>query len=130
MTINFDGNIGKDAELRTVKVGGEDVKVCSFWVAENISKRDNTTKTLWHKVTIWRNYAEKMAQYLKKGRHVLVEGYAEAKTYTTQDNRIIAYIDVQPGMNGKVKLLDKATEEEVPPEAVEAAATEEVEAPW
>jgi len=127
MTITFDGNIGKDATLRTVKVGGEDTKVCSFWVAENISKRDGSNKTLWHKVTIWRGYAEKMAQYLKKGRHVLVEGYAEAKTYTTQDNRIVPYIDVQPGIGGKMKLLDKNTAEEVPPEA-EAAA--DMETPW
>ena len=130
MTINFDGNIGKDAVLRTVKVNGEDTKVCSFWVAENIGKRDGSKKTLWHKVTIWRGYAEKMAQYLKQGRHVLVEGYAEAKTYTTQDNRIVPYIDVQPGMGGKVKLLDRASEE-LPPEV--EAATEDVgteETPW
>lgn len=129
MTINFDGNIGKDAVLRTVNVGGEETKVCSFWVAENIGKRDGSTKTLWHKVTIWRGYAEKMAQYLKKGRHVLVEGYAEAKTYTTQDNRIVPYIDVQPGIGGKVKLLDRNTSEEVPPEA-EDVAEEEMETPW
>lgn len=127
MTITFDGNIGKDAELRTVSVNGEDTKVCSFFVAENISKRDGSVKTLWHKVTIWRGYAEKMAQYLKKGRHVLVEGYAEAKTYTTQDNRIVPYIDVQPGIGGKIKLLDRNIEEEVPPEAV--TATEEA-TPW
>lgn len=126
MTITFDGNIGKDAELRTVKVGVEDTKVCSFWVAENIQKRDNTTKTLWHKVTLWRGYAEKMAQYLKKGRHVLVEGYAEAKTYTTNDNRIVPYIDVQPGLGGKVRLLDRNTTEELPPETE----TAEEATPW
>lgn len=130
MTINFDGNIGKDATLRTVKVNGEDTKVCSFWVAENISKRDNTTKTLWHKVTLWRGYAETMAQYLKKGRHVLVEGYAEAKTYTTQDNRIVPYIDVQPGIGGKVKLLDRANNDELPPEAEAATEVSEGETPW
>ena len=126
MTINFDGNIGKTAELRKVKVGGNATSVCSVWIAENIRKRDNETKTLWHKVTIWRKYAETMAQYLTEGRHVLVEGYAEAKVYTTKDNRVVPYIDVQAT---KLKLLDKKTEEELPPEA-EAATVSEEESPW
>ena len=133
-TINFDGNIGKDAVIRTVNVNGTETKVCSFWVAENIKLRDGATKTLWHKVTIWRNFAEKMGPYLKKGRHVLVEGYAEAKTYTTQDNRLVPYMDVQPGSNGKVKLLDRNVENEVPPEAETTEAAEPVETaedcPW
>lgn len=126
MTISFDGNIGKDAELRTVKVGGEDTKVCSFWVAENITKRDGEKETLWHKVTLWRNFAETMAPWLKKGRHVLVEGYGKAKNYTAKDNRIVNYIEVQPSIGGKLKLLDRKTEEELPPET--EAATDET--PW
>jgi single-stranded DNA-binding protein len=131
-TITFDGNVGKTAELRTVKVNGADTKVCSFWVGENISKRDGSKKTIWHKVTLWRGYAEKMAQYLTTGRHVLVEGYAEAKTYTTKDNRIVPYMDVQPGIGGKVKLLDRKNDDELPPETEEATepTVSEEEAPW
>jgi single-strand DNA-binding protein len=118
------GNIGKDAQLRKVKVGENEVSVLSVWVAENIKKRDGSTKAIWHKVTIWRGYAEAMAQYLKSGRLVFVTGTAEAKSYTTQDNRLVPYIDVQAS---EIKLLDgKKPEEDVPPEA---AATDE-ETPW
>lgn len=124
MTITFMGNIGKDAQLRKVKVGENEVSVLSVWVAENIKKRDGSTRAVWHKVTIWRGYAEAMAQYLKSGRLVFVTGTAEAKSYTTQDNRLVPYIDVQAS---EIKLLDaKKPEEDVPPEA---AVTDE-ETPW
>ena len=124
MTITFIGNIGKDAQLRKVKVGENEVSVLSVWVAENIKKHDGSTKAIWHKVTLWRGYAEAMAPYLKSGRLVYVTGTAEAKSYTTQDNRLVPYIDVQAS---EIKLLDgKKPEEDVPPEA---AATDE-ETPW
>lgn len=124
MTITFMGNIGKDAQLRKVKVGENEVSVLSVWVAENIKKRDGSTKAIWHKVTIWRGYAEAMAQYLKSGRLVFVTGTAEAKSYTTQDNRLVPYIDVQAS---EIKLLDgKKPEEDVPPEAEVA----DEETPW
>ena len=124
MTITFMGNIGKDAQLRKVKVGENEVSVLSVWVAENIKKRDGSTKAIWHKVTIWGGYAKAMAQYLKSGRLVFVTGTAEAKSYTTQDNRLVPYIDVQAS---EIKLLDgKKPEEDVPPEA---AVTDE-ETPW
>lgn len=113
MTINFDGNIGKDAELRTVKIGEDEVKVLSVMVAENKTKKDGSKKTLWHKVTIWRKYAETMAEYLKAGRHVLVEGDAEAKFYTNKNQQIVPYIDVQAT---KIRLLDSKRDEEPVPD--------------
>lgn len=123
MTINLFGNIGKDAEVRKVNVGGVETSVCSFWVAENITKRDNTKETLWHKVTIWRNYADTMVQYLKSGRKVYVEGSAKAKTYTTKANQIVPYIDIQAK---EIKLLDNRKPEEAAPEV--EVDTEET--PW
>ncbi len=125
MNINFKGNIGKDAELRKVNINNVDTAVCSFWVAENIPHRDNKKETQWHKVTIWRGYAEKMAQWLKQGRYVFVEAtYAKPNKYTTNDGRIIPYFDVQASA---ITFLDKkAEEEEVPP--TEELDTEET--PW
>lgn len=117
MKTTFIGNIGKDAVLRKVTNGERQDSVLSIWVAENIKKRDGSTKTEWHKVTIWRGYAETMAQYLKAGRKVYVEGTAKANSYTTQDNRIVPYIDVQAT---ELKLLDSKPEEDVPPETADA----------
>jgi single-strand DNA-binding protein len=124
MEIRFDGNLGKDAVIGLVGEAEHQYSRCYFWVAENVQKRDNTTKTLWHKVTIWRGFAEKMAEYLKKGRHVWVEGTAEAKFYTDNNNAIRPYIDVQAS---KIRFMDEKPADQTPPE--EATVTED-ETPW
>lgn len=127
MNISFIGNIGKDAQLRKVQNGDRQDSVCSFQVAENIHKRDGSTKTLWHQVTIWRGYAETMVQYLKKGRKVFVEGTVTPKSYVNQNtNAIISYLDVQAD---KITLLDSKPEEEVPPVVEPTAEDAPAEAP-
>lgn len=124
MTISVIGNIGNGAELRKVNVNGVETAVCSFWMAENFKKRDGTTKTTWHKVTVWRKYAEVMAQYLTKGRKILVTAEnAEAKTYTDKENRIRPYIDIQAS---KIELLDGKKPEETEPEVE----VEDESTPW
>lgn len=117
--ITVKGYIGKDAELRTANVGDVQTSVCDFWVGENVKKRSGETKTIWHKVTIWRKYAETMAPYLKSGRKVQVEGFAEPKQYTTRENVITPYISIQAD---DIDLLDapKTESEEAPWAAVEA----------
>ena len=127
MKITFKGNIGKTAELRTVKINGEDTKVCSFWVAENIGRGEKKT-VHWHKVTLWRKYAEVMAPFLKTGRRIEVSGVAKASSYTTADNRIVPYIDVQAD---EIELLDRPQPEgETPPEVAEGTETTTEETPW
>lgn len=122
MKITFKGNIGKDAVLRTVTNGDRQDSVCDIWVAENIrSRNSDTQKTLWHKVTIWRKYAETMAQYLKTGRKIEVSGNAEAKYYTTKDGRIMPYVAVQ---NAEIEFLDRPVTEQ-PPEVAEEPEVEE-----
>jgi len=130
MKITFKGNIGKDAELRTVGEGENAYSVLSIWVAENKKRRDDVKETKWHKVTLWRRYAEVMAPYLKKGRRIEVEGTLnDVKTYTTQDNRIIAYADIWAE---EVELMDRPEPAgDVPPEVTgTAAAPAEEETPW
>lgn len=131
MTATFVGNIGKDSELRKVNNGGREDSVLSFWVAENLTKRDGTKKTLWHKVTIWRGYAETMAQYLKSGRKVLITGAIKANVYTNKANQLVPYIDVQADT---ITLLDGKKPEETPEETTAPAQTQEVveseECPW
>ena len=136
MKINFKGYVGKDAALRTVKVGDSQVSVVDFWVAENIRSRDGESeKTAWHKITIWRKYAETMAQYLKKGRRVEIDGVVEAKFYTNSEGKIVPYIQVN---GAKIEFLDRLPKDEAPAEpaapaeaaepAAEGPAPEEM--PW
>jgi single-strand DNA-binding protein len=128
MKITVIGNVGKDAELRKVNNGGREDSVCSFWIAENISKRDKTQITRWHKVTIWRGYAETLAQYLKSGRKVLVTGVAQAKCYTNKQNQIVPYIDIQAD---EINLLDGKKPEGEPEETeTPAAVVNEDSTPW
>ena len=131
MTITVKGNTNKGAELRKVHNGDREDSVLSFWLAENIKKRDGSVKTLWHKVTVWRGYADTIARLLGgESRKALVTGTGEAKTYTTRDNRIMPYIDIQAT---EVEFLDDKRPEQVPPE-VEGNAEEGFEAvetaPW
>lgn len=69
------GNLGRDPEMRYTSNG---TPVTSFSVATN--RRWNNPdgsqgeETVWFRVSAWRRLAETCAQYLSKGRQVMVEG--------------------------------------------------------
>jgi len=69
------GNLGRDPELRYTPQG---TPVTNFPVATNERWTDQEgqqqERTAWFRVTAWRRLAETCAQYLTKGRQVLVEG--------------------------------------------------------
>ncbi len=69
------GNLGRDPEMRYTPDG---TPVTTFSVATNRrwTNQDGSRgeETVWFRVTVWRRQAEIAAQYLKKGRQVLVEG--------------------------------------------------------
>ncbi|MGC9521030.1 MAG: single-stranded DNA-binding protein [Anaerolineae bacterium] len=69
------GNLGSDPEMRYTPDG---TPVTSFSVATNRrwTNQDGSQgeETVWFRVTAWRRLAETAAQYLSKGRQVLVEG--------------------------------------------------------
>ncbi|MGC9357547.1 MAG: single-stranded DNA-binding protein [Anaerolineae bacterium] len=69
------GNLGRDPEMRYTADG---TPVTNFSVATNRrwNNPDGTQgeETVWFRVTVWRRQAEVAAQYLSKGRQVMVEG--------------------------------------------------------
>lgn len=80
------GHLGRDPEMRYTPSG---VAVTSFsvattrkWTNQNGEQQEKTT---WFRVTCWRKLAELTAQYLKKGRLVLVEGDIEASAFTDRE---------------------------------------------
>lgn len=80
------GHLGRDPEMRYTPSG---IPVTSFSVAST-RKWTNANgelqeKTTWFRVTCWRKLAELTAQYLKKGRLVLVEGDIDASAYTDRE---------------------------------------------
>jgi len=74
--VTIVGHLGKDPEMRYTSDG---TPVTTFSVASS-RKWSNTDgsqgeETVWFRVTVWRRQAETAAQYLQKGRLVLVEGH-------------------------------------------------------
>lgn len=69
------GNLGRDPEMRYT---GDGTPVTSFSVATNRrwtnSDGSQGEETVWFRVSAWRRLAETCAQYLSKGRQVMVEG--------------------------------------------------------
>lgn len=114
MKITVKGNIGSDAILRTVGEGEDKFSVCDFNIAENKTDKNGNKKTIWTKVTLWRAYAEKMAQYLTKGRYVQVEGEGEVETYVTKGNQIAGRVHINRNVSIDLGFDRPAQEEEAP----------------
>ena len=89
------GHLGKDPEMRYTPSG---VPVTSFNVATTRKWSDANgnpqEKTTWFRVTCWRKLAEQAAQYLTKGRLVLVEGDVEASAWTDKEGNPRASLEL------------------------------------
>jgi len=90
------GNIGKDAEIR--EVNGRFAINFSIahnrrWTDSDGIKRESTT---WFSCAIWKDSREKtkIAEYLKSGQIVMVEGTPELRTFKNKDGVTIAAINV------------------------------------
>jgi single-strand DNA-binding protein len=82
------GNLTRDPELRHTPSG---MAVCSFDLAVN---RAYTTRAGERKeeacfitVVVWDKQAQTCAEYLSKGRQVLVEGRLQHRSWETQDGQ-------------------------------------------
>jgi single-strand DNA-binding protein len=69
-SITLVGRLGRDPGLKYL---GDGTAVADFPMAVDQGWGDKKT-TIWVRVTAWRKTAENVAQYLKKGSMVLVEG--------------------------------------------------------
>lgn len=80
------GRLTKDPELKTVKIGETETKVCNFTVAVNDRNHAGQETTTYFRVAAWRGLADVCAQYLAKGRQVMVTGKVRLDTYTVSGN--------------------------------------------
>jgi single-strand DNA-binding protein len=76
------GNITRDPELRALPSG---MNVCSLSIATNRTYKDRDGKkqeqTDFHNVVIFGRQADTVAQYLKKGSAVYVEGRMQTRSW-------------------------------------------------
>lgn len=76
------GNLTRDPELKAIPSGN---KVCSFGLATNRVFKDKNgarqEKTEFHNIVVWGKTAENVAQYMRKGSQILVEGRLETRSW-------------------------------------------------
>jgi single-strand DNA-binding protein len=85
-TVKLIGNLGKDVEIRNFESGS---KKASFSMATSEkytnTKGESVERTQWHNVIAWGNIAEQMANSLRKGVRVAIDGEIQYRKYT--DNK-------------------------------------------
>lgn len=83
------GNLGKDPETRYMPSGGA---VTNITLATSESWKDKNSgeqqeRTEWHRVVFFNRLAEIVAEYLKKGSKVYVEGSLRTRKWQGQDGQ-------------------------------------------
>lgn len=91
------GNLGGDAVIN--HTNGK--QVINFSVADTYKNSDGSEVTTWFSVAYWTE-SVKLAQYLKKGTLVFIEGTIRPKLYQTQNGEYRASLNVTAR---EVKLL-------------------------
>ena len=80
------GNLTRDPELRALPSG---MNVCNFGVATNRVFKDRDGKkqeqTDFHNIVVFGRQADTVAQYLKKGSSVFVEGRMQTRSWDGKD---------------------------------------------
>ena len=76
------GNLTRDPELKSLPTG---TKVCSFSIATNRVWKDKNgarqESADYHNVVVFGRQAETVAQYMKKGSSILVEGRIQTRSW-------------------------------------------------
>jgi len=77
------GNAGRDAELRYLASGTPQAQ---FSLAVNNRRKNQQTgdwedQTEWFNIVVWGDTAERISQYITKGKQVFVEGRVQTRTW-------------------------------------------------
>lgn len=76
------GNLGRDPEMRYTPSG---LPVTQFSVAVNRNTRDDSgewkKETEWFRIVLFRDQAERAAEWLRKGTKVYIEGRLQTRQY-------------------------------------------------
>ena len=88
ITVTVIGNLTNDPELRFTPSGAA---VASFTVASSSRVLDKTTnewkdgESVFMRCSVWRQYAENVAESLTKGTRVIVSGRLKQRSYETRE---------------------------------------------
>lgn len=83
------GNVGQDPEVRYTGDATNGAKVASLRLATSERYRDRNGNlqehTEWHSVVAWRNTADVIEKYVKKGTQLYIEGRLRTRSWDDQN---------------------------------------------
>jgi single-strand DNA-binding protein len=86
------GYLGQDAKVNQY----QGKQIINFSIADSEKYKNaegvEVTKTTWIECAIWKDAGQSIviANYLKKGTQVMVQGVPDVSTYTNKDGRVVA----------------------------------------
>lgn len=114
---HFSGNIGRDAETKTVG----DTTVTNFSLAINTGFGEKKS-TLWVACALWGSRGQKLEQYLTSGSKVAVSGDIDVRAYSAKDGTAkaemtcnVQRVTLQGGRDGERATTDGANKLEKTP---------------
>lgn len=103
--ITLSGRLTRDAVLKTLNTGNS---LCEFSIASN-RQLSNNEETVYMDVDLWGKRGESIAQYLVRGKYVIVTGRLKQDLWTGQDgskkSKVILVADsvTMPPLNNQPK---------------------------
>ena len=87
------GNLTRDPELRYTPSG---IPVCTLRLAvgRNFPNQQGEMETDFFNVVVWRTQAERVAEYLSKGRQVAVRGRLQSRSWETPEGQRRSMVEV------------------------------------
>jgi single-strand DNA-binding protein len=86
--VQIIGRLTRDPEVRTTTTGKN---VCSFSVATGFTWTDQSgekkEQTEFHNVVAWGKLGDIIAQYMKKGRQIYIEGRLQTRSWEGTDKK-------------------------------------------
>lgn len=87
------GNLTRDPELRYTP-SGLPVATLRLAVNRNFTNQQGEIETDYFNIVVWRNQAEKCAEYLSKGRQVAVTGRLQSRSWEGNDGQKRSTVEV------------------------------------
>ena len=82
------GNVGRDPEVRYLDGQNGNAKVATFTLATTERYRDRNGETRenteWHNIVAWRNTADVVEKFVRKGTQVYIEGRIRTRSWDDQ----------------------------------------------
>ena len=82
------GNVGRDPEVRYLDGQSGNAKVATFTLATTERYRDRNGETRenteWHNIVAWRNTADVVEKFVRKGTQLYIEGRIRTRSWDDQ----------------------------------------------